>query len=94
MIKAFKKLRETKKINLIIRRYFFFTWNLVIISIRVNRTDETDILRPFLYKILRIERLGLGFPRTLNITEEGLIRIAKIVGKCYSLRALECEFHG
>jgi len=80
VINTFKRLKETKKINLIIRR--------------VDYTNETDCLNPFLYKIPRMEKLKLSFPQTLNINEEGLMQIARVIGKCYRITSLEYEFIG
>lgn len=72
---------------------------------RLDTPKETNKLGPFLYKILRLQKLRLEFPRyilvligkpkifrTLNINEEDFIELAKIVAKCYSIKSLDYQF--
>jgi len=71
--RSFKKLKFTKKLNLVIRR--------------VNSQNETNIIAPFIQRIRRVKKLRMEFPKTDNIDEVGIKILCQRIVKCQSLKS-------
>jgi len=77
-VRALNKLKDLKGVNIIVRR--------------VDRTNESNILLPFIKRLAKLKALRIEVPSTENLNEDGLINFLRIVKKCYKLRRLETKF--
>jgi len=59
---------------------------------RVDRTDESNILAPFIKRLTKLKSLRVNLPTTEDITEDGLIQILEATKKCYMLKRFEVKF--
>jgi len=75
LCKAFKNIKELKCLNLVLRR--------------LDRVNESDIIIPYLKKQYHLIRLRLELPKTKNINDEGVTNLAKMLGRCSSLKYYE-----
>lgn len=127
LLKIFKRLKMTRKTNIVIRRYALWLlinvdeydrrgkkklvnilcsfYGVVIISFhRVDRKNEINDLAPFSYRMLRLRKLRVEFPRfhllflwkqlkfsTPNIDDQGFIIFSHALSKCSSLKSLEAR---
>jgi len=73
--KILKKLKLTKSLNLVIRR--------------VKKINESDSIAPYIHRILRMKKLRIEFPSTLNVDKHGIRSISLSLAKCQSLKELE-----
>jgi len=78
LAKCFKNLRGLQDLEVNIRR--------------IKKTNETNILVPFISRLHKARKLYLEIIAVQNIDENGHINILKSVSKCHSLNSLECKF--
>jgi len=74
-----KKLKLTKKLNIIIRR--------------IQRKHETDLVTPWLPRINHMVKFRIEFPSTPGIIGEDLVRLARWLEKCLLLKVLRARFN-
>jgi len=78
LVRALQKLKDLKGLNIIVRR--------------VDSTNESNILLPFIKRLAKLKALKIEVPSTQNLNEDGLIDFLRIVKRCYKLRRLETRF--
>jgi len=72
---SFRRLKYVKKFNLIIRR--------------TNELNESDMICPFLYRMLKLKSFRLEINNPSNIDEKGLIKLYIALLKCQTLEFLD-----
>jgi len=55
----------------------------------MDRINESDLLIPYVKKQFRLVKLRLELPKTRNIDDNGVINLAKMLGKCILLKYYE-----
>jgi len=73
--KALRRFNDIRDLNLVIRR--------------LDYVDESNILGPFMIRLIRLKKLRLELNKIEKLYDEGFIKLARMYGKLYSLR--ECE---
>jgi len=70
--KAMRKLKDIQEFNLVIRR--------------LDYQNESNILEPFVMRLTRLLKIRLEMTKVENFDDNGLIRLAWMTGKLFSVR--------